>query len=95
VPPDERLPPLTLVEVPSGIDDARVRQRLLASHGLEIGNGLGPLKGRAFRIGLMGESCTPRHVALCLEALHGALTAEGWKAACDPREVLAEAAPSS
>lgn len=92
VPPDERLPPLTLVEIPEGIDDARVRQRLLAQHGLEIGGGLGPLKGRAFRIGTMGESCTLRHVTVCLMALREALEAEGWKAAGDPREVIAQAA---
>lgn len=92
VPLHERLPPLTLVEIPEGIDDARVRQRLLTAHGLEIGGGLGPLKGRAFRIGLMGESCSLRHVTVCLMALREALEAEGWKPAGDPREVIAEAA---
>jgi alanine-glyoxylate transaminase/serine-glyoxylate transaminase/serine-pyruvate transaminase len=65
----ERLPPLTLVRAPEGVDEAAVRARLLANHGLEIGGALGELKGKAWRIGLMGASATPRHVALCLGAL--------------------------
>lgn len=77
VPEAERLPPLTLVGVPEGVDDASVRRRLLERFGLEIGGGLGPLKGRAWRIGLMGESCTPAHVLLCLRALRDVLAEEG------------------
>lgn len=76
VPPSERLPPLTLVQIPEGVDDARVRRRLLEHDGLEIGGGLGPMKGRAWRIGLMGASCTEQHVQLCLRALEAALAAE-------------------
>jgi len=77
VPPEERLPPLTLVELPQGADDARIRRRLLEQHGLEIGGGLGSLKGRAWRIGLMGASCTEQHVLLCLRALTDVLASEG------------------
>jgi alanine-glyoxylate transaminase/serine-glyoxylate transaminase/serine-pyruvate transaminase len=65
----ERLPPLTLVRAPEGVDEAAIRGRLLANHGLEIGGALGELKGKAWRIGLMGASATPRHVELCLDAL--------------------------
>jgi alanine-glyoxylate transaminase/serine-glyoxylate transaminase/serine-pyruvate transaminase len=65
----ERLPPLTLVRAPEGVDEAAVRRRLLADHGLEIGGALGELKGTAWRIGLMGASATTRHVELCLGAL--------------------------
>jgi alanine-glyoxylate transaminase/serine-glyoxylate transaminase/serine-pyruvate transaminase len=79
VPPAERLPPLTLVRVPDGIDDARVRSALLALYGLEIGGGLGAFKGRAWRIGLMGASATRRHVMLCLTALEDVLRREGYK----------------
>ena len=68
-----RLPPLTLVRVPEGIDDRTVRAKLLADYGLEIGGGLGDFKGKAWRIGLMGASATPRHVQLCLGALEEAL----------------------
>jgi alanine-glyoxylate transaminase/serine-glyoxylate transaminase/serine-pyruvate transaminase len=75
LPVDEsvRLPPLTLVRIPEGIDDRGVRTKLLRDHGLEIGSGLGDFKGKAWRIGLMGASATPRHVELCLGALREAL----------------------
>jgi alanine-glyoxylate transaminase/serine-glyoxylate transaminase/serine-pyruvate transaminase len=69
----DRLPPLTLVRIPDGVDDRTVRAKLLAEHGLEIGGGLGDFKGKAWRIGLMGASATPGHVDLCLNALEEAL----------------------
>jgi len=69
----DRLPPLTLVRIPEGVDDRAVRATLLAEHGLEIGGGLGDFKGKAWRIGLMGASATPHHVELCLGALEEAL----------------------
>ena len=67
--PEDRLPPLTLVRVPVGVEDAAVRKELLNRYDLEIGGGLGTFQGRAWRIGLMGASCTPDHVDLCLKAL--------------------------
>ena len=70
-----RLPELNLVAVPEGVDDAWVRAQALERYGLELGAGLGPLAGKVFRIGLMGTSCTPASVGLCLEAL-GALLPE-------------------
>lgn len=73
VKPSVRLPPLSLVRIPRGADDRAVRRQLLEAHGLEIGGGLGDFKGKAWRIGLMGASATPRHVELCLEALEEAL----------------------
>jgi alanine-glyoxylate transaminase/serine-glyoxylate transaminase/serine-pyruvate transaminase len=75
LPVDEsvRLPPLTLVRIPDGVDDRAVRAKLLADHALEIGGGLGDFKGNAWRIGLMGASATPRHVELCRNALEDAL----------------------
>lgn len=72
-----RLPPLTLVRIPDGVDDGAVRRQLLEDHGLEIGGGLGDFKGKAWRIGLMGASATPRHVELCLHALGTALGSSG------------------
>jgi alanine-glyoxylate transaminase/serine-glyoxylate transaminase/serine-pyruvate transaminase len=74
VPREERLPPLTLVRIPNGVDDAAVRRTLLERHGLEIGGGLGDFKGRAWRIGLMGASATEHHVDLCISALREALS---------------------
>src|SRR5690606_11012695 len=84
VPASERLPPLTLVSVPDGIDEAHVRRFLLEHYGLEIGGGLGKFKGRAWRIGLMGSSATRGNVSLCLAALSEALRAQGFSPAGDP-----------
>ncbi len=78
VPEGSRLPPLTLVQAPDGVDEAAVRRHLLEQFGLEIGGGLGELKGKAWRIGLMGSSATTRHVTLCLAALADALHAQGF-----------------
>jgi len=78
VDPAHRLPQLNAVRVPDGIDEAAVRARMLAKYSLEIGAGLGPLKGKIWRIGLMGASATPWHVRLCLTALTDALAAQNY-----------------
>jgi alanine-glyoxylate transaminase/serine-glyoxylate transaminase/serine-pyruvate transaminase len=75
-----RLPQLNPVLVPEGVDEAAVRAHVLANWDLEIGAGLGPLKGRIWRVGLMGASATPWHVRLCLTALCDALSAQGYQA---------------
>ncbi len=67
--PADRLPMLTAVRIPAGADDAAVRRRLLDEFHLEIGGGLGELKGRVWRIGLMGETSRMNHVILLLAAL--------------------------
>lgn len=77
VAPEHRLPQLNTVRVPEGVDEAAVRARLLAHWDLEIGAGLGPLKGQVWRIGLMGASASPWHVRVCLTALADALGAQG------------------
>jgi alanine-glyoxylate transaminase/serine-glyoxylate transaminase/serine-pyruvate transaminase len=69
-----RLPQLNTVKVPDGVDEALVRRRMLSDFGIEIGAGLGALAGKVWRIGLMGQSSSPRHVTLCLAALEGVLT---------------------
>jgi len=56
-----------------------VRNYLLANYGLEIGGGLGPIKGRIWRIGLMGHSCTRENVMLFLAGLEEALLAQGFQ----------------
>jgi alanine-glyoxylate transaminase/serine-glyoxylate transaminase/serine-pyruvate transaminase len=78
VAPEHRLPELNAVRVPEGIDEAQVRARMLAKYDLEIGAGLGPLRGQIWRIGLMGASATPWHVRLCLTALTEALAAQNY-----------------
>ena len=77
VAPEHRLPQLNTVRIPEGIDEAAVRARMLERWDLEIGAGLGPLKGQVWRIGLMGASASPWHVRLCLTALADALSAQG------------------
>jgi alanine-glyoxylate transaminase/serine-glyoxylate transaminase/serine-pyruvate transaminase len=69
VPLDFRLPSLTTVRIPTGIDDTQVRRRLLEEDGIEIAGGLGELKGKVWRIGLMGYSSRPENVASLLNAL--------------------------
>ncbi len=64
-----RLPMLNAVRIPPGVDEAKIRTRLLNEFNIEIGGGLGPLAGKIWRIGLMGESCTPNHVNMLLSAL--------------------------
>ena len=67
--PANRLPMLTCVMIPDGVDDATTRGRLLRDFGIEIAGGFGPLKGKAWRIGLMGYSCSERNVHYLLAAL--------------------------
>jgi alanine-glyoxylate transaminase / serine-glyoxylate transaminase / serine-pyruvate transaminase len=64
-----QLPMLNAVASPEGIEEATVRKRLLDDYSIEIGGGLGAFKGKAWRIGLMGESATKRHVAALLTSL--------------------------
>jgi alanine-glyoxylate transaminase/serine-glyoxylate transaminase/serine-pyruvate transaminase len=80
VAPEHRLWTLNSVRVPAGVEEARVRTRLLEEHSIEIGAGLGPLKGRIWRIGLMGAASTRDNVLLLLETLEKVLHAEGFKA---------------
>ena len=67
------------MHVPDGIDDAAVRSALLGRFGIEIGAGLGPFKGKAWRIGLMGAASTQRNVMLLLGALGSLLSEQGAK----------------
>ena len=64
-----RAPMLTTLRIPNGIDDATIRKRLIADYGIEIGAGLGIFAGKAWRIGLMGESANERNVMFVLNAL--------------------------
>lgn len=77
-PAGHRLPMLTCVTVPAHIDEAAVRAQLLETFGIEIGGGLGPLKGNVWRVGLMGESCTEANVLTLLNALEEIGIRSGW-----------------
>jgi alanine-glyoxylate transaminase/serine-glyoxylate transaminase/serine-pyruvate transaminase len=75
--PKHSLCTLNCVRIPDGVDDAAARSRLLNEYGIEIGGGLGPFKGNAWRIGLMGSSSTKRNVTLLLAALETILCDQG------------------
>ncbi|HUF34158.1 MAG TPA: alanine--glyoxylate aminotransferase family protein [Acidimicrobiales bacterium] len=68
-----RLPQLTTVWVPDGIDEAGARRTLLERHGIEVGGGLGDFAGRVWRVGTMGHTARPRNVHLLLAALEEVL----------------------
>jgi len=74
---DHRLPVLTTVRIPEGVEDMPIRGALLRNHGIEIGGGLGELRGKVWRVGLMGESSTPGNVLLFLSALGRLLRSHG------------------
>jgi alanine-glyoxylate transaminase/serine-glyoxylate transaminase/serine-pyruvate transaminase len=80
VPPEHRLWTLNTVRIPEGIDDARVRSRLLNEHNIEIGGGFGSLKGKIWRVGLMGSNSTETSLMLLLSALRRILESEGFTA---------------
>jgi len=73
-----RLWPLQTPQIPAGINDVAIRKRLMDAHGIEILGGFGPLAGKVFRVGLMGEGSKRDYVLLLLEALEVALKAEGY-----------------
>ena len=70
---NERLPELTSVAVPSGVDEAIVRKRLLEEYNIEIGAGLGELAGKIWRIGLMGYTSTEENINTFISALNNIL----------------------
>lgn len=81
VAPEHRLWTLNAIRVPEGVDEARVRRRLLEEFDIEIGGGLGVFRGKIFRVGLMGAGSTESNVLLLLAALEKSLKAEGFKLA--------------
>ncbi len=81
VPEPYRLDQITAVNIPDGVDDATVRQRLLREHTIEIGKGFGPFDGNVWRIGLMGESSKAEYILALLSSLEGILPDEGYEVA--------------
>jgi alanine-glyoxylate transaminase/serine-glyoxylate transaminase/serine-pyruvate transaminase len=78
VPEAHRIATLNTVSVPAGVDEAKVRRRLLDGPGIEIAGGLGPLAGKIFRIGVMGPLATEENVQFLLQEFKKALNAEGY-----------------
>jgi len=75
--PADRLPTVTAVMIPDGIDDAKVRNQLLDEFNIEIAGGLGPLKGKIWRVGLMGHCSQKPFVLVFLAALEKVLLDQG------------------
>jgi alanine-glyoxylate transaminase / serine-glyoxylate transaminase / serine-pyruvate transaminase len=76
--PDDRLATVTSIKVPAGADDLRVRQQLLSEFGIEIAGGIGPLKGKIWRVGLMGYVSQAKHILFFLAALEKVLLDQGF-----------------
>jgi alanine-glyoxylate transaminase / serine-glyoxylate transaminase / serine-pyruvate transaminase len=75
--PNDRLPTVTSVYVPKAVEDGRVRRQLLDEFGIEIAGGIGPLKGKIWRIGLMGYVSQAKHILFFLAALEKVLLDQG------------------
>lgn len=81
VPAGSRLDQLTIIRLPEGADDVKIRQQLLDEYSIEVGRGLGEYAGKVIRIGLMGESCVPGNVFALLSALERILPQHGYELA--------------
>jgi alanine-glyoxylate transaminase / serine-glyoxylate transaminase / serine-pyruvate transaminase len=77
--PADRLVTVTAINIPAGIDDTKVRLQLLNEFNIEIAGGLGPIKGKIWRVGLMGYSCQEPNVVLFLAALEKCLLDQGLR----------------
>lgn len=87
-----RLPQLTTVGVPAGIDEAKMRAELLRQFNIEIAAGLGPLKGKVWRIGLLGEGAQRSNVFLLLAAMEQIFASMGYEVPRGKALAAAEAA---
>ena len=76
--PSERMITVTAVQVPAGMDGKAVQQQLLDEFNIEIAGGFGPLKGKIWRVGLMGNTSQQRNVLLLLATLEKVLTDQGF-----------------
>jgi (S)-ureidoglycine-glyoxylate aminotransferase len=75
-----KMPNVTGVIIPTGVDGEAVRASLLDDFGIEIGTSFGPLKGRIWRIGTMGYNCRKQNTLACLAALEASLRQQGFAA---------------
>jgi alanine-glyoxylate transaminase / serine-glyoxylate transaminase / serine-pyruvate transaminase len=75
----DRLVTVTAINIPAGIEDGKVRQQLLDEFNIEIAGGLGPIKGKIWRVGLMGYSCQETNILLFLAALEKTLLDQGFR----------------
>ena len=74
-----KMPVVTAIEIPEGVDGKKVRSELLDYFGIEIATSFGPLDGKIWRIGNMGYSSQRRNILLTLGALEAVLKENGVK----------------
>jgi alanine-glyoxylate transaminase/serine-glyoxylate transaminase/serine-pyruvate transaminase len=86
IPEGHRLCALNTPCVPEGIDDGKVRQRMMAEDNIEIAGGFGPLAGKVWRIGTMGAGSTKENVLFLLDSFERALRAEGFQPAASGKD---------
>jgi alanine-glyoxylate transaminase/serine-glyoxylate transaminase/serine-pyruvate transaminase len=79
--PKDRLVTVTPVMIPAGIDDVKFRNQLLDEFNIEIAGGIGPLKGKIWRLGLMGYCAQKPNVLLLLSAMEKVMTDQGARVA--------------
>jgi len=79
VPKSHRLPTLTTVKIPEGVDGKIITNYFLNHYNIEIGNGLGSLAGKVWRVGLMGFNSTKENVEMLLNCFKQALSESGYK----------------
>ena len=77
--PADRLPTVTSVMIPSGVNDEKLRNQLLDEFNIEIAGGFGPIKGKIWRVGLMGYCSQRPNVLLFLAALEKCLIDQGCR----------------
>jgi alanine-glyoxylate transaminase/serine-glyoxylate transaminase/serine-pyruvate transaminase len=77
--PADRLATVTAIMIPDGIDDVKVRNQLLDEFNIEIAGGLGPLKAKIWRVGLMGHCSQKPYVLLFLAAMEKVLLDQGFR----------------
>jgi len=75
--PKDRLATVTPVMIPAGVDDVKFRNQLLDEFNIEIAGGIGPLKGRIWRLGLMGYCAQKANVLLLLAAMEKVMVDHG------------------
>lgn len=75
-----KMPNVTGILIPEGVDGEKLRAAMLNDFGIEIGSSFGPLKGRIWRIGAMGYACRKENVLICLAALETVLRHQGFAA---------------
>ena len=77
--PADRLPTVTAVMIPAGVDDVKVRNQLLDEFNIEIAGGFGAVKGKIWRVGLMGYCSQKANVLLFLAAFEKTLLDQGFR----------------